>query len=273
MELKLCWFQRLGSSFYQSQPPDVFYEKSALKSFAIFTGKHLRQSLLSSCNLIKKKDCGTRVFCEFCKVFINTLFYKTWEVIQRLNVFILQQFLALYFAIIYSWQFSISEKSLDISSQFLLHKSHAVVYAGNHFIGSETPDHNTFDQFWKIKFLSKIFQETQNFLVLTDPLITCIYLRASDIHFRDQRNVCHPTWKFLKCDLVQTLNAFLNPSLRTFYVGKGSLVLNKVNTIQKYLSVTNRIIQATVTVDQLTDFCTIQALTESPYYTSQQIII
>ena len=127
--------------------------------------------------------------------------------------------------------------------------------------------------FEKLNSISNIFQETQNFLVLTDPLIICIYLRATDIHFRDQENVCHPTWKFLKCDLVQTLNALLNPSLRTFYVGKGSLVLNKVNTFQKYLSVTTRIIQATVTANQLTDFCTIQALTESPYYTSQQIII
>ena len=169
MELKFCWFQRLGSSFYQRQPPDVFYEKSALKSFAIFTGKHLRQSLFSSCNLIKKRDFGTRVFCEFCKVFINTLFYKTWEVIQRLNVSILQQFLALYFAIIYSWQFSISERSLDISSQFLLHKSHAVLCAGNHFIGSETPNHNTFDQFWKIKFHFEHFPRNTKFLSFDGP--------------------------------------------------------------------------------------------------------
>ena len=30
---------------FQIQPPEVFYKKSVLRNFAIFTGKHLCQSL------------------------------------------------------------------------------------------------------------------------------------------------------------------------------------------------------------------------------------
>ena len=43
-----------------------------------------------------------------------------------------------------------------------------------------------------------------DFLVLTELVIICIYLRTTDKHFRDQENVCHPTSELLKCDLVQT---------------------------------------------------------------------
>ena len=30
---------------FQMQPPEVFYKKSVLRNFAVFTGKHLSQSL------------------------------------------------------------------------------------------------------------------------------------------------------------------------------------------------------------------------------------
>ena len=68
--------------------------------------------------------------------------------------------------------------------------------------------------FEDLNFISNIFQETHDFLVLTDPVITCICLRTTNRHFRDQGNVRHPTSKLLKCDLVQTLNTFRDPSLR-----------------------------------------------------------
>ena len=42
-------------------PLDVFYKKTALKNFTIFTGKHLYCSLLQVCDLVKK-DCNTGVF-------------------------------------------------------------------------------------------------------------------------------------------------------------------------------------------------------------------
>ena len=78
--------------------------------------------------------------------------------------------------------------------------------------------------FENLNFISNFFQETHYFLDLTDPSIICIYLRTTDRNFRDQRDVRHPTSKFLKCDLVQTLNTFRNPFLRIFATGKASLV-------------------------------------------------
>ena len=75
-----------------------------------------------------------------------------------------------------------------------------------------------------LNLMSNIFHETQDFLVLTDPLIICIYLGTTDKHFRDQGKVRHPTSKFFKCDLVQTLNTFRNTSLGIFAAGKESLV-------------------------------------------------
>ena len=88
------------------------------------------------------------------------------------------------------------------------------------------PKHNNFDQFWKLKSISNIFQQTHDFLVLTDPVITCIYLRTTDRHFRDQGNIRHFTSKLLKCYLVQTLNTFWNPSLWIFAAGGGGHILN-----------------------------------------------
>ena len=81
---------------------------------------------------------------------------------------------------------------------------------------------NNFEYFSSI---SNIFQETHNFLVLTDPLIICVYLRTINRDFRNQGNVRHPTSKLLKYDLVQTLNTFRNPFLRIFAAGKPPIVV------------------------------------------------
>ena len=78
--------------------------------------------------------------------------------------------------------------------------------------------------FENLSSISNIFKETHDFLFFTDPVIICIYLRTTDRHFRDQGNVHHPTSKLLKCDLVQTFNSFLNPSMGIFTAGKASLV-------------------------------------------------
>ena len=77
--------------------------------------------------------------------------------------------------------------------------------------------------FENLNSVSNIFQETRDFLVLANLLIICIYLRTTYRHFRDQGNVRHPTSKLLKCDLIQTLNTFRNPSLQIFGAGKASL--------------------------------------------------
>ena len=73
--------------------------------------------------------------------------------------------------------------------------------------------------FENLNSILNIFQETHNFLVLTDPRIICIYLRTTDKHFRNQGNVRHLSSKLLKCDLVQTLNTFWGPSLWIFAAG------------------------------------------------------
>ena len=74
-----------------------------------------------------------------------------------------------------------------------------------------------------------MFQETHDFLVLTDSIIICIYRRATDRHFREQGNVRHPTSKLLKRGLVQTLNTFRNPSLRIFATEKAYLCLAPIS--------------------------------------------
>ena len=74
-------------------------------------------------------------------------------------------------------------------------------------------------KFENLNSILNIFQETHNFLVLTDPRIICIYLRTTDKHFRNQGNVCHLSSMLLKCDLVQTLNTFWGPSLWIFAAG------------------------------------------------------
>ena len=40
--------------------------------------------------------------------------------------------------------------------------------------------------FENLNSISNIFQETQDFSVLVDPVIICVYLRTTDRHFRDQ---------------------------------------------------------------------------------------
>ena len=83
-------------------------KKCVLKNFAIFIGKHLCQSLFLSCHFIEKETLVQRFSCEFSKIFKNTSFTQhLW-----MTASILQQLLALYFAIIYNWQLPSSEKSL-----------------------------------------------------------------------------------------------------------------------------------------------------------------
>ena len=41
---------------------EAFYKKSVLNDFSIFTGKHLWQNLLLSCNLIQEEALGPKIF-------------------------------------------------------------------------------------------------------------------------------------------------------------------------------------------------------------------
>ena len=76
--------------------------------------------------------------------------------------------------------------------------------------------------------ISYILQETHDFLVFTDPVVICIYLRTRNRHFHDQGKVRRPTSELLKWNLVQILNTFQNPSLLIFAARKASLVEPKI---------------------------------------------
>ena len=90
-------------------------KKGVLKNFAIFTEKHLCQSLFLCCNFIKNETLAQEFSCEFCKIFKIIFFHRT----PLDDCFYLQKLLALYFAIIYSWQLSSSEKSFSREKQFI----------------------------------------------------------------------------------------------------------------------------------------------------------
>ena len=51
----------------------MFCKKGLLKNFAKYTGKHLRQCLFFN----KVAGLGQVFFCEFCKFFKSSFFYKT----------------------------------------------------------------------------------------------------------------------------------------------------------------------------------------------------
>ena len=140
----------------------------------------------------------------------------------------------------YSCQLSSSEKSLvgkrfiHISQRFYkfllqyifliflrnvclpcrLRKTYAILWAVNRFVGSEISKHNAFnlinENFEKLNSISNIFLETRDFLVLTNSIIICIYLRKSKrklLWKKPQEDIFtkvrHPTSNLLRCDLVQ----------------------------------------------------------------------
>ena len=71
VEMKFCWFQRLGSNFARGSHQRCSIKKGVLKNFAIFTGKHLRRSLFLSSNFIKKVSLAQVFSSEFTR-FLRT---------------------------------------------------------------------------------------------------------------------------------------------------------------------------------------------------------
>ena len=66
---------------WQKQSPEVFFKKTVLENFAIFTGKHLCWSFFfynvldfQGCN-VKKESSAQVLFC--CEIFVRHLFWKT----------------------------------------------------------------------------------------------------------------------------------------------------------------------------------------------------
>ena len=156
-----------------------------------YSQENICAECLLSCNFIKKEALAQGCFCEFCKIFRSRLFTEyIW-----MTASILQQLLALYFAVTYSWQLLSSEKALvgkkfiHISQHiyiliyflFFCHflwqmfvylvsfRSSAVFWADNCFVDLETPKHNDFDQFWKFKLNLEHFPRNTRFLIFDRP--------------------------------------------------------------------------------------------------------
>ena len=113
-----------------------------------------------SLNFIKKETLTHGFSCEFCKIFKSISFTEH----LCMTASILQQLLALYFAITHSWQLSSSEKSLVWKKfhpyfqgfyrfRFLLHRFFSFSVTQNVWCAlssrlvSETTKHNAFDKF------------------------------------------------------------------------------------------------------------------------------
>ena len=82
-------------------------------------------------------------------------------------------------------------------------------------------------------FLNLVF-----LLFLLDPGISiCIYSITTDRDFLNQQSVSQPSSsKLLKCDLVQTLNAFQNSSILIFAAGKTSIVYVFLQIFTQFVS-------------------------------------
>ena len=80
--LSRSWFGILIAKFRSSRP-DVFCEKSVLRNFAKFTGKHLCQGLFLiklqtwGLQLYLIRDSGTGVFLWILRNFSEQLFHRT----------------------------------------------------------------------------------------------------------------------------------------------------------------------------------------------------
>ena len=61
----------------KSSRREVLCKKVQLKNFAKFTRKTPVPESASACNFIKKEPLGQVFSCEFCKIFKNTLLYRT----------------------------------------------------------------------------------------------------------------------------------------------------------------------------------------------------
>ena len=82
-------------------------------------------------------------------------------------------------------------------------KAYAIFWVANRFVGSETPKHNTFDQFWKFKLHFDYFPRNIQHLSFDGPT-NYLDLFTTNRHFRYQGNVLYPTSKLVKCDLVKS---------------------------------------------------------------------
>ena len=151
----------------------MFCKNGALTSFATFTGKQLCQSLFISCNFIENKTLKQGF--EFCKIFKKPFLKNTtrWMLLfcDSCWLYSLRLYIAGNFQV--GKSHCREKKFIHISQRFyrfgfLLHiffiffdkcvftlsvtQSVCYTLSNQRFVGSETPKHNAFDQFWKFKF-------------------------------------------------------------------------------------------------------------------------
>ena len=155
--------------------------------------------------------------------YILLVTFKKWEVISRLknSSIYLKDFedLDLFFYFFF-FVFSFSLRNACLPCQLrkrMLYSVVSVLLARKHLGRMILNNFENLNSIWNV------FQETHELLILTDPVIICIYLRTTVRLFRDQGNAHHLSSKLLKCDLVQMLNTFWNHFLRIFATGKASL--------------------------------------------------
>ena len=81
-------------------------KKGVLKNFAIFTEKHLCQSLFLCCNFIKNEALAQEFSCEFCKIFKIIFFtehlWMTASIYKSCWLYTLQLFIAGNFQVVKS---------------------------------------------------------------------------------------------------------------------------------------------------------------------------
>ena len=154
-------------------------KKGVLKNFAIFTEKHLCQSLFLCCNFIKNEALAQEFSCEFSKIFKIIFFtehlWMTASIYKSCWLYTLQLFIAVNFQVVKShlvgkkssfmylkdftdldFFFSIFFFLFILFDEYLftlpVTQSVYCTLSSQPFCCLETPKHNDFDQFWKSKF-------------------------------------------------------------------------------------------------------------------------
>ena len=142
-------------------PLEVLYKIGVLKNFAVFTDsqENTCTRVFVMLQLYWKKTLVQGFSCQFCKIFKNRfgwllIFYNSYG-------YTLQLYIAGNFQLVRShWGFrflfsiflnffSFSLTSACLPSQLRKASAVLVLWAVNHFVGSETPKHNDFYQFEK----------------------------------------------------------------------------------------------------------------------------
>ena len=107
--------------------------------------------------LYYKEDSGTGIFQWILQDFSENIFYRT---LLDECFYLTTVADCILFPLFFFFSFSLTNACLTCQ----LRKAYAVLLRANRFVGSEIPEHNDFDQFWKIKFHFQHFPRSTRFL-------------------------------------------------------------------------------------------------------------